>query len=686
MIKKLLFAAAMLCAYATAQVQVAPIVNPHVTFVNAAGGPCFACTLQTFAAGTTTPQATYTDATGTSQNNNPIVLDASGGANIWLGPNAYKFVLIDSTGTTIWSVDQVPSLKSLLATIQISPSQVTGTAVVQNPSVTQTVTQPVNTNFNVQTSGTGALQHNGNAVVDTVPAAAQTVTQPVNTNVSLITSGTGTVHLASIEHTIYMTPGTAETLAAALVRLETLSAGAGGTIIIPTGIIQSGGFSCTVPNVTLIGSGRPGYNTGFTAMAGGTIIQGTVSASQGCNHFVVKNLGVDVGSAWVAAGNAATDALSIFNNGQVVGATPLDGVLVDNVSCLGSSLSAAFHCMLVENVTNSMIHNVVAILNQHGIILKGTNSHIDGFYSAGHSVDSVIVKSDNYAPSSHDTVSNGSMSYLVTPGDSLGLAIVSDHPGTNFPVQYISVSNVHAYGVANASGGAAFSITGAETFNPATDITLTNLIVDWPGGSPTNVACIQYIQSTARVNISNLNCRNVYEGINYVTPASGFMTDFTLSNSYFQNIQTTGVLTYGTWTITGTEFNTITGNAVLNQVGNTNLAGNTCVACGAYWNNIGGTMQFDYRAYLTNTIPQTNSPGAIGNVEAATSGSLTVSFAHPFNSIVGCQATVLSNAATGSTTVPQVWIIAEDTVHAVFNTSSTSFNGDISWRCEGQLQ
>lgn len=103
----LLAAFAMLCAVTEAQVPVSPIVQPRVTFVDASGNPCATCTLSTFTAGTTTPMATYTDATGAVQNTNPIVLDASGGASIWLSNGAYKLVLKNTLGTTIWTVDQV---------------------------------------------------------------------------------------------------------------------------------------------------------------------------------------------------------------------------------------------------------------------------------------------------------------------------------------------------------------------------------------------------------------------------------------------------------------------------------------------------------------------------------------------------------------------------------------------------
>ncbi len=109
-----------------------PIVQPHVTFVDASGNACAGCALWTYAAGTTTPQATYTDATGTSQNTNPIVLDPAGGAQIWLGSLSYKFILKDASGVTIWSVDQVNASQLYpcphAAAIQIANSALNGFA------------------------------------------------------------------------------------------------------------------------------------------------------------------------------------------------------------------------------------------------------------------------------------------------------------------------------------------------------------------------------------------------------------------------------------------------------------------------------------------------------------------------------------------------------------------------------
>lgn len=63
--------------------------------------------LYSYAAGTSTPLATFTDAGGLTQNANPTVLDANGMASVWIGSAAYKFTLKDSSGTLIWTVDNV---------------------------------------------------------------------------------------------------------------------------------------------------------------------------------------------------------------------------------------------------------------------------------------------------------------------------------------------------------------------------------------------------------------------------------------------------------------------------------------------------------------------------------------------------------------------------------------------------
>lgn len=70
----------------------------------------------TYAAGTTTPQATYTSVTGATLHANPIVLDSAGrvpGGEIWLTDGlVYKFVIETATSILIGSYDNIAGVNS----------------------------------------------------------------------------------------------------------------------------------------------------------------------------------------------------------------------------------------------------------------------------------------------------------------------------------------------------------------------------------------------------------------------------------------------------------------------------------------------------------------------------------------------------------------------------------------------
>ena len=85
----------------------AVIYTPHfIQFNDDDGNPLSGGKLYTYAAGTTTPQATYTDAGGLTQNANPVVLDSSGRATVFLS-GSYKFRLEDSLGNLIEETDNI---------------------------------------------------------------------------------------------------------------------------------------------------------------------------------------------------------------------------------------------------------------------------------------------------------------------------------------------------------------------------------------------------------------------------------------------------------------------------------------------------------------------------------------------------------------------------------------------------
>lgn len=82
--------------------------TPKQQFFDANGNPLVAGRVYTYAGGTTTPIATYTDQTGGTENTNPIILDSRGMANIWLQPTiAYKFIIKDSNDVTQYTTDNI---------------------------------------------------------------------------------------------------------------------------------------------------------------------------------------------------------------------------------------------------------------------------------------------------------------------------------------------------------------------------------------------------------------------------------------------------------------------------------------------------------------------------------------------------------------------------------------------------
>jgi len=66
--------------------------------------------LYTYAAGTTTPKASYTSSSGNTAHTNPIILDSAGrvpGGEIWLSVGPYKFALYTSTDVLIATYDNI---------------------------------------------------------------------------------------------------------------------------------------------------------------------------------------------------------------------------------------------------------------------------------------------------------------------------------------------------------------------------------------------------------------------------------------------------------------------------------------------------------------------------------------------------------------------------------------------------
>jgi hypothetical protein len=173
----------------------------------------------------------YTSSALTTPITQPVLTNGFGDCTAYLSPGLYTVVFISPfTGTLIYP-DQSLSIgggvTQLIAGtgISLSPSggtgavtinSTTGAAIVPNPSGAQTITQPINTNFNVITSGTGLFTNNGSAMPVLTPSASQTVVQPSATS----------LYVNSLNNILYTNP------AISMVAACTALSGANGKVIV----------------------------------------------------------------------------------------------------------------------------------------------------------------------------------------------------------------------------------------------------------------------------------------------------------------------------------------------------------------------------------------------------------------------------------------------------------------------
>ncbi len=221
-------------------------------FLDVTGAPLVGGLLYTYAAGTTTPQASYTDSTGAVANPNPVVLDARGEANIWLASATYKFRLCSSDNTELWTVDNISAPTSSLSPVLSGNVTIDSDSAGPALKITQTGTGPV-------------LRVQDSIDPDVTP---------------FIIDSTGQVGIGT------QSPSTAFDVNDGVIQLSssgtsrtTISADASNTTIASPGtrgfIITTGGTA----RITVSSAGATTLSGALTVSSGGANITGTVTAT-----------------------------------------------------------------------------------------------------------------------------------------------------------------------------------------------------------------------------------------------------------------------------------------------------------------------------------------------------------------------------------------------------------------------
>jgi len=151
--------------------------TPKQQIYGSDGNPLVGGKIYTYAAGTTTPLATFTDAGGLTANTNPIILNSLGQANIWLAPSSsYKFSVFTSTDVLLYTVDNIatPIDYLSLVTSLASPPPIGSTA--PNTGAFTTLAATTGTITTVNSTTVNATTVNAATVTATGTVTAETLT------------------------------------------------------------------------------------------------------------------------------------------------------------------------------------------------------------------------------------------------------------------------------------------------------------------------------------------------------------------------------------------------------------------------------------------------------------------------------------------------------------------------------
>lgn len=248
---------------------------PKAQFFTANGQPLVGGKVYTYEAGTTTPLATYTNATGSSSNSNPIILDGRGECNIWFLPtSAYKIKLTDSNDVEIYVVDNITSAG------YVSGGTIVNSSIVNSAVSGSTVTSSTISGSTIDNTIIGA----------TTPVSA-TFTSFSGAWTSL-SAGTKMLFVQSSAPVGWTKLTTDDNKA---LRIVSGTAGTGGSVAFTTAF-SSQAISGTVDGHALTTSEIPSHTHSYTA-AGGVI-----GVAAGTNYNVMWSPG---GSTTGAAGSGA---------------------------------------------------------------------------------------------------------------------------------------------------------------------------------------------------------------------------------------------------------------------------------------------------------------------------------------------------------------------------------------------
>jgi parallel beta-helix repeat protein len=301
-------------------------------YVSSTGAPLVGGKVYTYAAGTTTLLATYTDAGGSTPNTNPVILDSRGEASIFFSNNVYyKIVLKDSADATIWTQDNLPGNLALAALAASSGSSLVG--FIQ--------------------SGTGAV--------------ATTVQTKLRENVSVFDFMTA-AQIADVQAETALVDVTT-VVQAAITSLST----SGGQLLFPRGKYKISSTLNLVSNVKYVGQGNTTLQITVSEVGlqlpaaasnieiSGFIIGGTFARAISCNYggtaTKIRIYGNTISGATLAGAGYTSGIFMMNATDCIVEANKLSGNGLGTTTAFHADISFYAPAAGTQNSRNKILNN-----------------------------------------------------------------------------------------------------------------------------------------------------------------------------------------------------------------------------------------------------------------------------------------------------------------------------------------
>jgi len=299
-----------------------PLAGAGWQFFDDNGDPLTGGLIYTYAAGTTTPLATYTDSTGATPNTNPIVLDSAGRvtAQVFLTTgSSYKFVLQTSASVTIWTKDNIDGIpESSITSLRLNGSTsgyvdlqtvpVAGANTITFPAATGTVLLDPNTAF----TGTSTFE----TISATKDISGRTLNASGSITVGSYLYGSGTGQFKIPEGTTAQRAGSFTGIGSITATTLSLSSVSAGTAYVGATITGTGVTAGTRITAFVTGTGGAGTYTvsASQTVASTTITDQAVAGMMRYNSTLSTFEGYSAGN-WGSIGGGATGGGSdaVFN-------------------------------------------------------------------------------------------------------------------------------------------------------------------------------------------------------------------------------------------------------------------------------------------------------------------------------------------------------------------------------------